>query len=207
MTGKLFIVAGASGVGKTSLLKQALTELPLFHVSISYTTRPPRDNERNGRDYHFVSVREFERMTAAGRFLEHAEVFRHRYGTARDETEEKIARGLSLVLEIDWQGAQQVKRRLAGTFSIFILPPSIAALETRLRRRCQDSPEDIAYRLGKAREEIRHHGEFDARIVNEDFDAACKALKRLLLNQPPSPAELASVEKALRRIDEERSTS
>ena len=205
MTGKLFIVAGASGVGKTSLLKQVLAELPFFDVSVSYTTRPPRENERNGRDYHFVSAREFDRMANAGCFLEYAEVFRHRYGTARDEIGGKIAGGLSVVLEIDWQGAQQVKRSLPGAFSIFILPPSITALKIRLQRRRQDSPEDIMYRLSKAREEIRHYGEFDALVVNEDFDVACEALKRLLLNRASSPTELATVEKALQRINENQS--
>ncbi len=207
MTGKLFIVAGASGVGKTSLLKRVLADLPLFRVSVSYTTRPPRENEKHGRDYYFVSAQEFHRMKDAGRFLEHAEVFRHFYGTARDEVEKKIAEGISIVLEIDWQGAQQVKRNFASAFSIFILPPSIESLEARLQRRCQDSPEAIGYRLGKAREEIRHHGEFDARIVNEDFDTTCKALKRLLLNQPPTQTELALVETALRRIDGDPSMS
>lgn len=197
MAGKLFIVSGASGTGKTSLLRSVLYGLKSFDTSTSHTTRPPRDNEINGMDYYFVSPEKFEEMIEGGHFLEYAKVFRHYYGTSRDEVKQKMAAGNSVVLEIDWQGAQQVKRNIPDAFAIFILPPSIAELKTRLEKRCLDSPGDIAYRLGMACEEIRHHKEFDALVVNDDFGGACATLKRLLLNEIIDPSESASAQKTL----------
>ena len=189
--GKLFVVSAPSGTGKTSLLKKALGKLERFSVSVSHTTRPPRDGEEHGRDYHFVRPEEFERTLEHGGFLEHAEVFGHHYGTSRAEVEGKLARGENVVLEIDWQGAQQVRLAMPGAFSIFILPPSMAALRERLEKRGKDSPDTIALRLDAAREEIRHHDEFDATIVNHEFDTACAELKRLLSGHPPSPSHEA----------------
>ncbi len=196
-TGKLFIVAAPSGGGKTSLLKKVLSELENFSVSVSYTTRPPRENETHTSDYHFISPEEFKRMIERDEFLEHAEVFGYHYGTSRGEIEKQLAQGHSLVLEIDWQGARQVRRTKPGTVSIFILPPSMAALRERLERRGQDSPETIAHRLDMAQEEIRHHREFDAVIVNDDFDRACGQLKRLLSGLPPDPSEKTPTDKTL----------
>ncbi len=196
--GKLFIVSAPSGAGKTSLLKKALARLGGFSVAVSHTTRPPRKDEEHSRDYHFIRTEEFERMLESGDFLEHAWVFGYRYGTSRSEVEEKCARGENVVLEIDCQGAQQIRDSLAGTFSIFILPPSMAALRERLQTRDQDSPETIEHRLDAAHREIRRHREFDAVIVNDDFDRACTALQRLLAGRPADPAEQARVEQALR---------
>ncbi len=198
--GQLFIVAAPSGTGKTSLLKKALGELTHFSVSVSHTTRPRRAGEEHSRDYHFVRPEKFERMLKRGDFLEHARVFGHYYGTSRVEVEEKLVRGENMVLEIDWQGARQVRRSAPGTFSIFILPPSMATLRERLEKRDQDSPETIAHRLDTAHEEIRRHGEFDAVIVNHDFDRACEELKRLLSGLPPDPSEQALAEQTARAL-------
>lgn len=195
--GKLFIVSAPSGAGKTSLLKQALGRLGGFSVAVSHTTRPPRKDEEHSRDYHFIRTEEFERMLESGDFLEHAWVFGYRYGTSRGEVEERRARGENVVLEIDCQGAQQVRGRISDAFSIFILPPSLAALRRRLERRDQDSPETIKHRLDAAHREIRRHREFDTVIVNDDFDRACTALQRLLSGQAADLAEQARVEQAL----------
>ena len=184
MLGKLFIVAAPSGAGKTSLLKKALSGMEHIGVSVSHTTRPPRAGERDGEDYHFVKREVFAHMIERGDFLEHAKVFGHDYGTARDEVDNKLARGESMVLEIDCQGAQQVRRNHADTFSIFILPPSMAALRERLEKRDTDSPETIQHRLDIAQQEIHRHKEFDALVVNDDFDTACTQLKRLLAGLP-----------------------
>ena len=198
--GKLFIVSAPSGAGKTSLLKKTLHALDRFHIAVSHTTRPPRAGEEDGRDYHFVSRDKFGRMIERGGFLEHAEVFGHRYGTARAEVGGRLSRGENVVLEIDWQGAQQVRRGAPGAFSIFILPPSMDALQKRLEKRGQDSPETVARRLGAAREEVAHHDEFDARIVNENFDRTCGELQRLLSGGAADPAEEALARRTLRTL-------
>ncbi len=198
--GKLFIVAAPSGAGKTSLLKKALAELERTSTSVSHTTRPPRAGEEHGSDYHFVRPEKFKQMLERGDFLEHAKVFGHHYGTSRIEVEKNRARGESVVLEIDCQGAQQVRRAVPGTFSVFILPPSMAALRERLEKRDQDSPATIAHRLAVAHEEIRRHGEFDAVIVNSDFETACAELKRLLSGLPPDPSQRALAGPTLRAL-------
>ncbi len=176
MSGSLFIVSAPSGAGKTSLVAALLAADPHVRKSISYTTRSPRPGEANGREYHFVSPDEFEAMVKRGAFLEHALVHGNRYGTAREWVAGEVARGHDIVLEIDWQGAAQIRRLEPAAVSVFILPPSMAALEARLKNRGQDSAAVIAERLANAREEIGHVAEFDYVIINEDFNGAAQEL-------------------------------
>jgi guanylate kinase len=180
MSGILFIVSAPSGAGKTSLVAAALEADPGLRLSVSHTTRPPRPGERDGRDYHFVSEEEFERMVRAGEFLEWARIYGHRYGTSRRWIEGELARGSDVVLEIDWQGARQVRRLVRDAVGVFIVPPSLEVLEARLRARAQDSPEAIARRLAAAREEIGHVGEYDYVIINDAFDRAALELASIL---------------------------
>ncbi len=180
-TGSLFIVSAPSGAGKTSLLKRLKQELDDVVISVSHTTRPQRPGEIEGRDYFFVSRETFERMLAEDAFLEHARVFDHYYGTSRRQVMENIQRGLDVILEIDWQGARQVKAKLPESRAIFILPPAREILEERLRRRGQDSPETIAKRLAGARAEISHYLEYDYLLVNDDFEQALTQLKSILI--------------------------
>jgi len=174
--GNLFIVAAPSGAGKTSLVAALLQADPAVRLSVSFTTRPPRPGEVHGRDYHFVSVQDFEALRDRGELLESAEVHGNFYGTSRTWVAERTAAGEDIVLEIDWQGARQVRRSLAGAIGIFVLPPSMAQLEERLRGRASDSAEVIACRLAAAREEIAHVSEFDYVIINERFDEAVRDL-------------------------------
>jgi guanylate kinase len=178
MTGNLFIVSAPSGAGKSSLVKAALAEDKRLTLSISFTTRPPREGEVNGREYHFVDRKTFEAMLERGEFLESAEVHGNRYGTSQKWITEARAKGLDIMLEIDWQGAQQVRKTFPDAVSIFILPPSPALkeLERRLRGRGQDSEQDIQRRLRDAREEIGHAAEFDYVIINKDFEEARRDL-------------------------------
>jgi guanylate kinase len=172
----LYVIAAPSGAGKTSLVKELLARDGGLRVSISHTTRARRPTEQAGRDYFFVTVPEFERLVAAGEFLEHAQVFDNFYGTGRGQVEALRNAGHDVILEIDWQGAQQVRRALPDCRSIFILPPSRAALEERLRGRRTDSPEVIARRLRDAVADMRHYGEFDFVIVNDNFETAVREL-------------------------------
>lgn len=178
--GTLFIISAPSGAGKTSLLRALLADNPDIVVSISYTTRPMRPGERDGVDYHFVDHETFKSLIKEGDFLEYAEVFDHCYGTSRSDVMEQLNKGLDVVLEIDWQGAQQVRRAMADNVSIFILPPSRADLEHRLRSRKQDSDEVIARRLKDAVTEISHYNEFDYVVVNDDFDSTVGELKAIM---------------------------
>lgn len=172
MNGTLYVVSAPSGAGKTSLLK-ALTEAdPLIGVAVSHTTRAPRPGERDGDHYHFVDDTTFDAMVAEGAFLEHASVHGNRYGTSRAAIETVLDQGCDLVLEIDWQGARQVRAAMFEAISIFILPPTRAALEARLRDRGQDSDAVIAERLTAALEEMAHHAEYDYLVVNDRFDEA-----------------------------------
>lgn len=180
MSGILFIVSAPSGAGKTTLVRALLEAEPGVKLSVSYTTRPPRAGETDGRDYHFVTPEVFDRMAAAGDFLESAEIYGHRYGTSRHWVGEQLGGGADLLLEIDWQGARQVRRLMPGAVAIFVLPPSLEALEQRLRARRQDSPEVIARRLSAAREEIGHVGEFDYVIINDEFDRAAQELRSII---------------------------
>ena len=172
MRGTLYIVAAPSGAGKSSIVNAVLARDPNICLSISFTSRAPRPGERHAEHYHFVSAEEFERMVEAGDFFEHARVHGDWKGTARQSVEPQLALGKDVLLEIDWQGARQVRSKVTGAVSVFILPPSREALEQRMRARGQDSEEVIAQRLAAAREEMSHYGEFDYVIVNEDFATA-----------------------------------
>lgn len=181
--GKLFVIAAPSGAGKTSLVKALLQRMPELHVSISHTTRSRRPTEVDGREYYFVSVPEFRRLEAAGEFLEHAQVFDNYYGTGRRPVETQLEKGQDVVLEIDWQGAQQVRRALPECLTIFILPPSRRALEERLRNRATDSNEVIERRLRDAVSDMAHWREFNYVVVNDDFERAVSELMRIVAGE------------------------
>jgi guanylate kinase len=170
--GNLFVIVAPSGAGKTSLVAALLDREPNIRLSISFTTRPPRQGEQSGREYHFVDRGSFEAMIAAGDFLEHANVYGNYYGTSRRWIEEQIAGDHDVLLEIDWQGAAQVRKFFPGMVGIFILPPSFEELRRRLQVRGKDAPEAIERRMSSAREEISHVLEFEYIIVNERFDSA-----------------------------------
>jgi len=170
--GSLFIICAPSGAGKTSLVNALLEREPDIELSVSYTTRPPRAGEEDGREYHFVSRDVFLAMASRGEFLESAEVHGNLYGTSQSWINERRATGRDIVLEIDWQGAQQVRRLVPGAIGVFIVPPSLQILRKRLTARGQDSAEVIERRLANAREEIGHVEEFDYVIINQTFDVA-----------------------------------
>lgn len=170
--GVLFVVAAPSGAGKTSLVKALLKNDPAIRLSVSYTTRAPRPGEVNGMDYHFTSVDDFLQMAARGEFLESAEVYGNYYGTSQAWIAGEIAAGHDILLEIDWQGAAQVKKCFPEAVTLFILPPSIEALRERLSNRGQDSQEVMDRRVAAARDDISHAAEFEYIIVNDDFDQA-----------------------------------
>ncbi len=172
MTGTLYIVAAPSGAGKTSLTRALLEREPNLELSVSYTSRAPRPNEVDGVHYHFVSRAAFEAMIGRDEFFEHAIVHGDLKGTARGPVEKTLATGKDVLLEIDWQGADQVRKKMKDTISIFILPPSRAELERRLRSRASDSEETILRRLADARRDLEHAGDFDYIVVNDDFESA-----------------------------------
>jgi guanylate kinase len=176
MTGTLFIVTAASGAGKTSLVRALLESDNQLRKSVSYTTRPARPGEENGIHYNFVSQQKFEDMLKQDEFLEHAEVHGHHYGTSKIWIERAMHSGCDMLLEIDWQGAQQVRGIFPQAVGIFILPPSLASLEERLKTRGQDNPEVIANRLKAARVEMSHVHEFDYVIINDKFELAVQDL-------------------------------
>ncbi len=180
MTGLLFVITAPSGAGKSSLIDALLKEDSRLNLSVSYTTRPPRPGEANGREYHFVDEKTFLAMLESGEFLESAQVHGNRYGTSQAVIREALAKGQNLVLEIDWQGAQQVRRLHPECIGIFILPPSVAELERRMRARGQDTDAVIRRRLASAEEEISHAPEFDYVIINKDFDEAKKDLQAII---------------------------
>ncbi|MDP1664148.1 MAG: guanylate kinase [Methylobacter sp.] len=179
--GKLYIISAPSGAGKTSLVKQLVADLDDLTVSISHTTRQMRPGETHGQDYYFVTVADFQAMQEQQAFLEHARVFDNFYGTAQQTVEENLNRGLDVILEIDWQGAEQIKKLLPDSLSIFILPPSTEVLLQRLRNRGQDDEQIIARRMRDAVTEIRHHDEFDYLVVNDDFALALTELKSIII--------------------------
>ena len=172
MRGTLYVVAAPSGAGKSSIVNAVLARDPNIALSISFTSRQPRPGERHAEHYHFVSAAEFEAMVEVGDFFEHALVHGDWKGTARQSVEPQLSAGKDVLLEIDWQGARQVRNKVPNAVSVFILPPSRPALEQRMRNRGQDSAEVIAQRLAAAREEMSHYTEFDYVIVNEHFDTA-----------------------------------
>jgi guanylate kinase len=180
MNGALFIVSSPSGGGKTSLVRALVEAEPEVRLSVSYTTRAARPGEVDGRDYHFVTAPVFERMLEAGEFLESAVIYGNRYGTSQKWIERERAEGRDVLLEIDWQGAQQVRRLMRQVVSIFILPPSPEVLESRLRSRGQDSEEVVARRLAAARHEIAHVSEYEYVIINEDFNRAAQDLRSVI---------------------------
>jgi len=179
--GKLYIISAPSGAGKTSLVKQLVADLDGLTVSVSHTTRQMRPGEAHGRDYYFVTVAEFQAMQQKQAFLEHARVFDNFYGTAQQTVEENLKQGLDVILEIDWQGAEQIKKLLPDSLSIFILPPSTEVLLQRLRNRGQDGEEIIARRMRDAVTEMRHHDAFDYLVVNDDFALALTELKSVII--------------------------
>lgn len=170
--GSIYLIAAPSGAGKSSLVKALLDKDSRLSLSISHTTRAPRPGEQNGREYHFVSPEQFMAMQNAGEFLESAEVYGNFYGTSSKWIREQLINGHDVVLEIDWQGAQQIRKLFPACVDIFILPPSLASLEQRLKGRGTDSSEIIARRLAAAREDLSHAGEFDYVIINDEFSDA-----------------------------------
>jgi guanylate kinase len=179
-SGVLFVVSAPSGAGKTSLLRALIPGDPRLRLSVSHTTRAQRPGEVDGSHYHFVDRSRFEAMAAAGAFLEHAQVFDNLYGTAEQAVRDVLASDHDVVLEIDWQGARQVRARFADAVSVFIVPPSVAALRARLSGRGQDSPEVIDRRMRDARSELSHFGEYDYLVVNDAFDQALADLRTIV---------------------------
>jgi guanylate kinase len=178
--GRLFVITAPSGAGKTSLIDALMRADPSLKLSISYTTRAPRPGEKDGIDYHFVDDATFLAMRDRGEFLENAQVHGYRYGTSKGVITAALAKGDDLILEIDWQGAQQVRTIYPDCVGIFILPPSIEELERRMRARGQDADAVIRRRVANAREELEHAGEFEYRIINKDFDAARRELAEII---------------------------
>jgi guanylate kinase len=184
LTGNLYVLSAASGTGKTSLAHALAARLPNVALSISHTTRPPRPGEQHGVHYYFVTPGGFDAMVKRGEFIEHAEVFGNRYGTSWTAVDDLLAQGKRVVFDIDWQGARAIKRASPSTVGIFLLPPSRAALEQRLKDRRQDAPEIIARRMQAAIDEMRHYDEFDYVVVNDDFDGAFGDLRAIVEGQP-----------------------
>jgi guanylate kinase len=188
MTRRLFVVAAPSGAGKTSLVKALLDAEPRLRVCVSHTTRRQRPTEQHERDYYFVTPAQFHAIRESGGFLESANVFDNWYGTSRMALEKAFAQGYDVILEIDWQGARQVRAKVPECISIFILPPSRAALEQRLRARRTDSEDVIQRRLRDAVEDLTHYEEFDYTIVNDDFATALADLRRIVAGHAPNLA-------------------
>ena len=182
-TGQLYVISAPSGAGKTSLVQALLGARTELAVSVSHTTRAPRPHELDGRDYHFVSITEFQRLAASGEFLEHAQVFDNFYGTGREQVRTRLAAGGSVLLEIDWQGARQVRQSVPECVSIFILPPSRAVLEERLRARGTDCEAVIARRLADAAADMSHCQEFDYAVINDRFEQAVADLLAVIDGQ------------------------
>jgi guanylate kinase len=187
MKGRLFVITAPSGAGKTSLIDAIMRDDPTLKVSVSYTTRAPRRGEQNGVDYHFVDDGTFLAMKQRDEFLESAEVHGYRYGTSKQVITDALKRGEDLILEIDWQGAQQVRSIYSQCVGIFILPPSVEELERRMRARGQDAEPVILRRLDAAREELSHAGEFKYAIINKDFEAAKGELAEIIRKERAKP--------------------
>jgi guanylate kinase len=195
-SGMLYIISAPSGAGKTSLVKALVESMENVEVSVSYTTRPMRPGERDGVDYHFVDRAIFKQMIEQGAFLEHAQVFDNFYGTSKEKVLERLQAGKDVILEIDWQGARQVRNSFPASYSIFILPPSRTELETRLRARGQDDEQIIARRMRAAINEISHYKEFDYLVINDDFTVALHDLKTIV-----SVRYLAAAVQTIKRAD------
>ena len=177
----LFVVSAPSGAGKTSLLKQLISELNAVQTSISHTTRARREGEVDGVDYHFIKMDVFKELVEANAFYEHAEVFGNYYGTSKSSIAEQLAKGIDVILEIDWQGARQINQQLPESHSIFILPPSKSELESRLKGRGQDNDEVIRGRMNAAINEMSHYNEYDYLVINDDFSVAVSEIKAIIL--------------------------
>ena len=182
-SGRLYVVSAPSGAGKTSLLKRLMAEMDAVETSISHTTRDKRVGEKDGVDYHFVSQDTFKRLINDGAFFEHAEVFGNFYGTSKASIEEQLSAGIDVILEIDWQGARQIRKQLPNSCFIFILPPSKSALQERLEGRGQDDSDVIAKRMQAAQNEMSHYNEYDYLVINDDFEHALSELKSILVAQ------------------------
>lgn len=183
LPGNLFILSAPSGAGKSSLINALLAQHADMQLSVSHTTRAPRPGETDGVQYHFVSVEQFKQLIAEGVFLEWAEVFGNYYGTSRRAIETELAKGRDVFLDIDWQGAQQIRPQVPGVLSIFILPPSVAELEKRLNGRGTDSAETIAKRMQQAHSEISHVTEYDYVLINDDFQQCLQQFAAVVLSQ------------------------
>ncbi len=181
--GNIYIIAAASGTGKTSLVRVLVESLDNIITSVSHTTRPKRPNEIDGENYFFVDQTEFTRMNKQNAFLEHAKVFGNDYGTSRIWVEQQLNQNLDVILEVDWQGAEQIKTLIPSSVNIFILPPSIAELQRRINSRNQDSEKIIANRLAAAHEEIAHCKDFDYIVINDKFDVALVDLRSIIRSQ------------------------
>ena len=200
-TGLLFVIAGPSGAGKSTLVRGLVGRVPGVEVSVSHTTRPARDGERDGREYHFVNETGFRRLADEGRMLETARVFGNWYGTSRAWVDERRRRGLDVLLEIDWQGAAQVRERDPGAITIQILPPSMEALERRLRERGQDDRASIARRIATAGREMSRYPDFDYLVVNERFEGALDELEAIVrAERARTPARARSMAALLDRL-------
>lgn len=193
--GQLYIVSAPSGAGKTSLVSALLERDKKVEVSVSHTTRSPRPGEQDGVNYNFVSVAAFEELIGQSGFLEHAKVFENYYGTSQQWVEDKLKAGIDVILEIDWQGAQQIRKLVPAVVSIFILPPSKSALESRLQGRGQDSDEVIAKRMAQAASEASHYAEYDYLVINDDFDQALSELQAIFVSQRAGTARQALINK------------
>lgn len=179
--GKLFIVAAPSGGGKTSLVHKLVMDLPDIEVSISHTTRSKRPNETPGQDYFFIEESAFLTMIEADKFVEHAHVFNHYYGTSKAQIQERLKNGIDVVLDIDWQGAQQIRDGFPNSVSIFVIPPSLEVLKDRLQSRKQDAEDVIEHRMQQAKDELSHYHEFDYLIVNDEFEKAARDLQAIVV--------------------------
>ena len=188
----LFIIAAPSGCGKTSLVEALIKNAKNLYVSVSHTTRPPRSDEINGINYYFVSIDEFEEMIKQNAFVEHAMVFDNHYGSSSQLIKEKLDEGVDVILEIDWQGARQVKNNMPNSTSIFILPPSKEALLERLQQRAQDNDATINKRMSDAKNQMQHFNEFDYLIINDDFNSALNDLN-LIICRPDKDSERFSL--------------
>jgi len=188
----LFIIAAPSGCGKTSLVEALIKKTKNIYVSVSHTTRPPRPDEVNGINYYFISINEFEEMIKNNAFVEHAIVFDNHYGSSTKLIKEKLDEGIDVILEIDWQGARQVKENIPNAISIFILPPSKEALLGRLQKRAQDNEQTIQKRMSDAQNQMQHFSEFDYLVINDDFNNALNDLN-LIIRRPDKVSERLSL--------------
>lgn len=201
--GHLIVVAAPSGAGKTSLVLALAAQVEEVVLSISTTTRPPRPADDDGRDYFFVDGARFDQMIAEDIFLEYADVFDYRYGTSKEWVCHKLEQGIDVILEIDWQGARQVKQQFPKAVSVFILPPSLADLQHRLESRNQDSEQVVAARMAAAKQEISHFREFDYLVLNDDFERALQDLKNIISSlHLKTPVQLRNLQELLAELGE-----